>query len=95
MFEINFDKEIVEIQAEKLKSISHPIRLAIVKGLIQEGHCNVNGIKDKLELPQSTVSQHLQVLRNAGIVKGEKAGTVVNYKIIDGKMEDLIKVLDS
>ena len=38
--------DITEI-AEKLKSISHPIRLSIVKGLIQDGYCNVNGIKDK------------------------------------------------
>ncbi len=89
-----FDKEIVETQAEKLKSISHPIRLSIVKGLIQDGYCNVNGIKDKLDLPQSTVSQHLQVLRNAGIVKGEKDGTIVNYRVIDEKIEELIKSLD-
>ncbi len=89
-----FDKEIVETQAEKLKSISHPIRLSIVKGLIQDGYCNVNGIKDKLDLPQSTVSQHLQVLRNAGIVKGEKDGTIVNYRVIDEKIEELIESLD-
>lgn len=89
-----FEKEIVETQAEKLKSISHPIRLSIVKGLIQDGYCNVNGIKDKLDLPQSTVSQHLQVLRNAGIVKGEKDGTIVNYRVIDEKIEELIKSLD-
>lgn len=89
-----FEKEIVETQAEKLKSISHPIRLSIVKGLIQDGHCNVNGIKEKLDLPQSTVSQHLQVLRNAGIVKGEKDGTIVNYRIIDEKIEELIISFD-
>ena len=84
----------VESQAEKLKSISHPIRLSIVKGLIKEGELNVNGIKDKLDLPQSTVSQHLQVLRNAGIVKGEKDGTIVNYRVIDDKIARVIKVLD-
>lgn len=89
-----FEKEIVETQAEKLKSISHPIRLSIVKGLIQDGYCNVNGIKEKLDLPQSTVSQHLQVLRNAGIVKGEKDGTIVNYRIIDEKIEELIISFD-
>ena len=89
-----FEKEIVETQAEKLKSISHPIRLSIVKGLIQDGYCNVNGIKEKLDLPQSTVSQHLQVLRNAGIVKGEKDGTIVNYRIIDEKIEQLIISFD-
>lgn len=84
----------VESQAEKLKSISHPIRLSIVKGLIEEGQCNVNGIKEKLDLPQSTVSQHLQVLRNAGIVQGEKDGTIVNYRVVDEKMAEVIKILD-
>lgn len=95
MFTIIFEGETVEVQAEKLKSISHPIRLSIVKGLIQDSECNVNGIKEKLQLPQSTVSQHLQVLRNAGIVKGEKDGTIVNYRVIDDKIEKVIQVLDA
>ena len=95
MLKIIFDKDTVETQADKLKSISHPIRLSIVKGLLKDGYCNVNGIKEKLDLPQSTVSQHLQVLRNAGIVKGDKDGTIVNYRIIDDKMKELVKVLDA
>ncbi len=88
------EKEILCSEAEWLKSIAHPIRLCIVKGLIGRGSCNVNYIKDCLELPQSTVSQHLQVLRQTGIVKGTKTGTVVNYKIADDRVKELIKILD-
>lgn len=80
--------------AEWLKSIAHPIRLCIVKGLMGVGSCNVNYIKDCLELPQSTVSQHLQVLRHSGIVKGTKTGTVVNYEIADKRVVDLIRLLE-
>lgn len=93
--EVNKDElEMLKKQAEWLKALSHPIRLCIVRGLIGRGSCNVNYIKDCLELPQSTVSQHLQVLRHSGIVEGDKTGTIVNYKIADKRVIRLIELLE-
>ncbi|KYH35002.1 transcriptional repressor PagR [Clostridium tepidiprofundi DSM 19306] len=81
--------EIVDI----LKALSHPVRLCIVKGLLQQnGKCNVSHIKDCLSLPQSTVSQHLQKLKAAGIIKGERNGLEINYTVVN---ETAIKIINS
>lgn len=77
--------------AEILKVLAHPIRLCIVKNLLDIGECNVGHMQNCLEIPQSTVSQHLQKLRTAGIIVGKRKGLEVNYKIKDQRIEKLIK----
>jgi DNA-binding transcriptional ArsR family regulator len=57
--------------SEMLKALSHPARLKIVVGLLKD-ECNVAQIQKVLRLPQSTISQHLRVLKNAGVVKGRR-----------------------
>ena len=54
-------------QSELLKALAHPVRLKMVMGLLQGRDCNVNTMVANLRLPQSTVSQHLGVLKNKGI----------------------------
>lgn len=81
-----------EILAEKLKAIAHPHRLCIVKGLM-EHECNVSDIQECMELPQSTVSQHLAKLRNAGIIEGQRRGLEVCYKVVDEDVINIIKAL--
>ncbi|MFC5449199.1 ArsR/SmtB family transcription factor [Paenibacillus aestuarii] len=78
-----------------LKALAHPVRLCIVKGLILRGYCNVAFMQEYLHLPQSTVSQHLQKLRNFGIVKTERKGLEVNYTIADDRVRRLIQVFFS
>ncbi|MDR0267785.1 metalloregulator ArsR/SmtB family transcription factor [Paenibacillus sp.] len=79
--------------AEILKALAHPVRLCIVKGIIQGGGCNVSHMQECLELPQSTVSQHLQKLRSSGIVETERNGLEIIYSIKDKKIEQLIQLL--
>jgi len=79
--------------AELLKVLAHPVRLCIVKGLLENGSCNVSHMQGCLELPQSTISQHLQKLRAAGVVKGERSGLEISYSISDERIESLIKSL--
>lgn len=79
-------------KSEMLKAIAHPVRLCIVKGLI-ENQCNVTKIQECLNLPQSTVSQHLTKLRAAGIIEGERKGLEICYRVIDKDVINLIKVL--
>ncbi|HOV25118.1 MAG TPA: metalloregulator ArsR/SmtB family transcription factor [Pseudobacteroides sp.] len=81
-----------EIKAEKLKVISHPQRLCIVKGLIGN-HYNVSKIQESLGLPQSTVSQHIAKLRTAGIIEGKRNGLEICYKVVDNEIVDIINVL--
>ena len=66
-----------------LKALGHPARVAIVKGLLKQSS-NVKKIVAALGVPQPTVSQHLKALKAAGIVKGERKGVTILYKVIDG-----------
>ena len=60
-----------ERKAELLKILGHPVRLCIVNGLITK-ECNVTGIQECLGLPQSTISQHLGILKAHGIIKEDE-----------------------
>ena len=83
-------------ESELLKALAHPVRLKIIEllllGLDQEG-CSVNSIQKKLDIPQSTVSQHLQILRNKGIIDGSKTGLQVCYKVIDKRVVKILQIL--
>ena len=79
--------------AELLKVIAHPVRLCIVNGLLEKGTCNVSFIQNCLDTPQSTISQHLQRLRSAGIVEGKRVGTEIYYSISNKRIANLVKDL--
>ena len=79
--------------AEQLKALAHPVRLCIVKGLLETGGCNVSHMQSCLDAPQSTVSQHLQKLRSAGIIRGRRNGLEVTYSVCDPRIQRLIEVL--
>ena len=67
--EINYLKS-----SDLLKAIGHPVRLQILHGLMKDD-CNVSKIVKSLGIPQSTVSQHLGILRTRKIIKSRKDGT--------------------
>lgn len=89
--EKNFE-ELQEI-SELLKVLAHPVRLCIVNGLLGKGECNVTYMQNCLEMPQSTVSQHLQKLRAAGIIEGVRNGLEINYRVKDKRVKRLIELL--
>jgi ArsR family transcriptional regulator len=61
------------------KALGHPARVQIVRLLVRREACICGDIVDELPLAQSTVSQHLKVLKEAGLVKGEIDGPRVCY----------------
>ena len=79
--------------AELLKALAHPVRLCIVKGLIEKDECNVTYMQSCLNMPQSTVSQNLQKLRSANIIIGVRNGLEINYKIRDQRVVQLVNIL--
>jgi DNA-binding transcriptional ArsR family regulator len=87
------DFELFTVKAELLKTIAHPVRLCIIKGLLEEGECNVNKMQACLKIPQSTVSQHLGKLRDAGIIKGKRQGVEIFYRVVDEELRKLIQAL--
>ncbi|WP_097026564.1 ArsR/SmtB family transcription factor [Clostridium peptidivorans] len=89
----SYNEELFQEKAELLKALAHPIRLCIVKGLLENGGCNVTHMKNCLNAPQSTISQHLQKLKSLGIIKGERNGLEINYTVANPLVRDLVKVL--
>ncbi len=83
----NFDQE-----AEILKVLGHPVRLKIVAGLCTK-ECNVKHIWECLGLPQATVSQHLALLKNKGIIEGKRDGVEVHYTVVHPFAKKLIDIL--
>lgn len=63
------------------KALAHPARVAILNLLIKKQTCICGDIVEELPLAQSTVSQHLKVLKEAGLIKGEIEGSTVCYCI--------------
>ena len=75
------------------KALGHPVRLKIVDGLLSHT-CNVGEIVEGLGLPQSTVSQHLGLLRSRGIIAPEKDGVRTCYKVVDAKVRGIIDCIN-
>lgn len=76
--------------AEILKVLGHPTRLCIVNGLLNNDGCNVTFMQNCLNIPQSTVSQHIAKLKSAHIIAGERNGLEITYRVIN---EDAIRVI--
>ena len=78
--------------SETLKALAHPARLRIVLGLLKD-ECNVAQIQKVLGLPQSTISQHLRILKNAGIIKGRREGTKTCYRVINVRVRKIVEII--
>lgn len=89
----NGEKRNLEEKAELLKALAHPVRLCIVKKLVDTGGCNVSKMQACLVMPQSTVSQHLSKLKSLGIVEGNRNGTEIIYAVIHPDAINIINAL--
>ncbi|PLX82879.1 MAG: ArsR family transcriptional regulator [Desulfuromonas sp.] len=90
---MEFDKMCsYEREAEILKVLGHPVRLKIVGGLMSQS-CNVKKIWECLELPQATVSQHLALLKNKGIIEGRREGVEVFYQVTSDEARRIVGAL--
>lgn len=84
------EKEIIEAKANIFKALGHPSRLAMVEKLA-EGECCVCMLVELVGADFSTVSKHLAVLKDAGVVADEKRGQNVFYRL---KVPCLIRFMD-
>ena len=85
--------------ARGLKALAHPARLAIVRLLAERDECICGDIVDDLPLAQSTVSQHLKALREAGLVQATVEGRTTCYcldpEAVAGLKADLTGFLEA
>jgi ArsR family transcriptional regulator, arsenate/arsenite/antimonite-responsive transcriptional repressor len=75
-----------------LKALAHATRLEILQ-LLQENECCVNNLSEILNIPQSTTSQHLGVLRNSGIIYPTKKGAKTCYIINNEVAKTILSLL--
>ena len=82
--------EAYESAGELLRALSAPIRVAIVAELGVGERC-VHELVEKLGAPQPLVSQHLRVLRGAGLVVGERRHREVHYALVDPHVGHIVR----
>lgn len=74
--------EIANLQADVLRALAHPRRLQIIHRLA-DGPVEVGALAAELGMSQPNASQHLAVMRTAGVVEAERTGREVRYRISD------------
>jgi len=74
------EKRRYELQAEVLKALAHPLRLAIIQFLAEEEKC-VCDIVEYTGTSQSNISRHLSIMKRAGILSDRKEGLSVYYRL--------------
>jgi len=88
---MNTEQNVTEFEtlATTCKALSHPARLAILQTLSRRGSCICGEIVDLMPLSQATVSQHLKILKDAGLITGEIDGQRSCYYINTETMREV------
>lgn len=79
--------------AELAWALAHPARVRIVRLLLSRTSCVCGEIVEELPLAQSTVSQHLKILKESGLIQGEVDGPKVCYCINESKLKELKAII--
>jgi ArsR family transcriptional regulator, arsenate/arsenite/antimonite-responsive transcriptional repressor len=85
------DEELARLAA----ALGHPARVRILRFLMEQQECFAGAIVEHLPLAQSTVSQHLKVLREAGLIRGEVDGLHICYCADGGRLRRVGELLDA
>ena len=78
---VSVHNERLQVSAEILRAIAHPLRMKILEFIDRNTEINVNKIYNTLGLEQSITSQHLRILRLAGLVDTERDGKYIHYSL--------------
>ncbi len=93
MEDIIKDMDEIKNKAKLLKAISHPIRLCVVKGLMESEGYNVTKMQSCLDIPQSTLSQHLTKLKDLNIIEGKRNGVEIKYYVINEEVKKIVNTI--
>jgi DNA-binding transcriptional ArsR family regulator len=85
-------QEIIQLQADFCSALSDPTRLLILYAL-SDGPSNVTELTNELSTSQPTISRHLKVLRERGLVHTVRTGTTITYSLIDKRLIDAIDLM--
>lgn len=87
---MNFDDLIVNM----LKAMAHPVRYKVVKFLYDGPKC-VCKLNEEFQFSQANLSQHLKILKDAGILKSEKVGLETHYSLYNEEIKDIINSIET
>lgn len=82
-------REILDTAGDLLRALAAPVRIALVLQLRESARC-VHELVDALDVPQPLVSQHLRILKSAGVVAGERSGREVMYRLVDQHLAEIV-----
>jgi DNA-binding transcriptional ArsR family regulator len=82
-------RDVLDTAGDLLRALAAPVRIAIVLQLRESARC-VHELVDALAVPQPLVSQHLRILKSAGVVAGERSGREVMYRLVDHHLTDIV-----
>lgn len=85
-------EEVTRLHAQVCSGLADPNRIMIIYSLA-DGSKNVTEIAETVELPQPTVSRHLKILRERGIVRSERNGQTINYQLNDHRVIQALDLL--
>lgn len=91
---MTYDEELYKAKAQVIKAMGHPSRLAMIEALA-DGELCVCELQALVGSDMSTVSKHLSVLRNAGIVSGRKKGLWMYYRLCCPCILDFLGCIDA
>ena len=83
-----------QLLADRLKALAHPARIAILRVLANRGRCVCGEVVEVMPLAQATVSQHLKILKEAGLVRGRIDGRNSCYCLDPDGITGLREALD-
>jgi ArsR family transcriptional regulator len=87
-------QEITHLHADLCSALADPTRLLLLYALSDQPR-NVSDLTQELNVPQPTVSRHLKVLREGGLVKATRQGASVQYELTDHRVIDALDILRS
>jgi ArsR family transcriptional regulator len=92
---VTINNEKLQVSSEILRALAHPLRMKILQFIDQNDVINVNKIYNTLKLEQSITSQHLRILRMAGLVDTTRDGKFIHYKVDYDKVENAVNAIGS
>ena len=87
----NKDFEYLKRKVEILKAVSHPVRLSILRDLLENGPKSAGSLNAGKKIDQALISQHLLPMKKVGIVTNKRKGNERHYRIVD--KENLVAML--
>jgi DNA-binding transcriptional ArsR family regulator len=91
--ELNIDYQVLRKSVLVLRAVNHKLRQEMIRLLNQEGRMTVTELYVKLRLEQSVASQHLALLRRAGVVNTTRDGKFIYYSVDHERLDEISRLL--